>query len=168
MIPIALHRYALSMSVTCALLAGCGGSQPPIGTSGALPQIASSSSDGYRVLHNFTFRHDGRTPKAGLTYMDGMLYGTTYGGGHYQLGTVFRISTSGKENVVHTFGGVYTNDGENPAAGLLAVKHSLYGTTEYGAETKYSDDGCVFSLNTSGTEQILYRFRGLKLSGFRG
>ena len=31
-------RFALSMGVAAALLAGCGGSQPPIGAPGAMPQ----------------------------------------------------------------------------------------------------------------------------------
>jgi hypothetical protein len=31
-------RYALNMGSAAALLAGCGGSQPPIGAPGAMPQ----------------------------------------------------------------------------------------------------------------------------------
>jgi hypothetical protein len=30
-------RYALTVGVVAALLAGCGGSQPPIGAPGAMP-----------------------------------------------------------------------------------------------------------------------------------
>jgi hypothetical protein len=37
MIDVGLRRYALSC-VAVALLAGCGGSQPPIGALGAMPQ----------------------------------------------------------------------------------------------------------------------------------
>lgn len=37
--PSTLYRYALSLSPAAALLAGCGGSQPPIGASGAMPQL---------------------------------------------------------------------------------------------------------------------------------
>jgi hypothetical protein len=37
--PSTLYRYALSLSAAAALLAGCGGSQPPIGASGAMPQL---------------------------------------------------------------------------------------------------------------------------------
>ena len=33
-----LRHYAISSYVTAALLAGCGGSQPPIGASGVMPQ----------------------------------------------------------------------------------------------------------------------------------
>ena len=33
--------YALSISLAAALLAGCGGSQPPIGATGAMPQSSA-------------------------------------------------------------------------------------------------------------------------------
>jgi len=42
-------RYALSSCAAAALLAGCGGSQPPIGAPGALPQSASSVPLGLRT-----------------------------------------------------------------------------------------------------------------------
>jgi hypothetical protein len=61
--PSTIYRYAFTVSVAAALLAGCGGSQPPIGAPDAmLPQSApaiahapvpSSSSNGYKVLYSF-------------------------------------------------------------------------------------------------------------------
>ena len=51
---------------------------------------------------------DGAVPCAGLIDVDGILYGTTAYGGDVTyrsgLGTVFRISTTGKEQVLHNFG----------------------------------------------------------------
>jgi hypothetical protein len=38
---LGLGRYALCSCVAAALLAGCGGSQPPIGASGAMPQTSA-------------------------------------------------------------------------------------------------------------------------------
>ena len=38
MTSLGLSRYALTMGVAAAMLAGCGGSQPPIGVPGAMPQ----------------------------------------------------------------------------------------------------------------------------------
>ena len=35
---LGLGRYALTLGAAAALLAGCGGSQPPIGAPGAMPQ----------------------------------------------------------------------------------------------------------------------------------
>ena len=37
-------RYALSCCVAAAMLAGCGGSQPPIGAPGAMPQAAATAT----------------------------------------------------------------------------------------------------------------------------
>jgi len=41
---LVLSRYALSCCVAAAMLAGCGGSQPPIGASGAMPQTSVSAA----------------------------------------------------------------------------------------------------------------------------
>src|SRR5580700_10082829 len=38
---LSLGRYALSMGAAAAILAGCGGSQPPIGAPGAMPQTST-------------------------------------------------------------------------------------------------------------------------------
>ncbi|MGA8098622.1 MAG: DUF1153 domain-containing protein [Candidatus Cybelea sp.] len=61
-----------------------------------------------RVLYRFQGGTDGWYPSAGLTYARGMLYGTTELGGeicvgssYYTCGTVFVVSTSGKERVLH-------------------------------------------------------------------
>jgi hypothetical protein len=35
---LGLTRYALTIGASAALLAGCGGSQPPIGAPGVVPQ----------------------------------------------------------------------------------------------------------------------------------
>jgi len=59
-----------------------------------------------------------------------VLYGTTSEGGTYGEGTVFSLSASGAERVLHSFGNGY--DGAEPMAGLTAVKGRLYGTTYMG------------------------------------
>jgi hypothetical protein len=38
-----LSRFALAMSVAAALLAGCGGSQPPISSPRAIPQTSATT-----------------------------------------------------------------------------------------------------------------------------
>jgi len=38
---VPFSRYALSLSAAATLLAGCGGSQPPIGAPGAMPQTSA-------------------------------------------------------------------------------------------------------------------------------
>jgi hypothetical protein len=46
-------RFALAIGVAAALLAGCGGLQPPVGASGAMPQghaIATHDRGGSWIL----------------------------------------------------------------------------------------------------------------------
>ena len=140
------------------MLAGCGGSQPPIGAPGAMPQSRASSSYGYSSLYSFGMAYDGQQPKAGLIDLNGTLYGTTYGGGKYVAGTVFSISTTGSEKVLYSFN-TYSKqtDGAHPGAGLIAVNGVFYGTTEYGGEANL---GTVFKLSANGIEKVLHEFRG--------
>jgi uncharacterized repeat protein (TIGR03803 family) len=96
----------------------------------------------------------------------GKFYGTTYGGGDFPCfgdgcGTVYSISKSGREKVLHSFSGAY-NDGILPAASLINVNGTLYGTTEYGEGSGGSNGGygTVFSVTTTGTEDVLYNSPG--------
>ena len=94
-----------------------------------------------------------RTPAADLINVNGTLYGTTSGGGATEDGTVFAITTSGKERVLYSFGA--SGDGETPLAGLLNVNGTLYGTTLQGGA---NGEGTVFSITTSGKERVLLSF----------
>jgi uncharacterized repeat protein (TIGR03803 family) len=55
--------------------------------------------------------------------------------------------------MLHSFGG--DSDGSHPTAGLVDVNGTLYGTTTEGGAY---GDGTVFSISTSGTENVLYSF----------
>jgi uncharacterized repeat protein (TIGR03803 family) len=126
------------------------------------------------VLYNFLGGTDGANPEAGLL-MDsaGNLYGTTYAGGAYGLGTVFKVSPSGQETVLYSFRGG-TTDGANPQASLIMDrKGNLYGTTcaggAFGAGTGAScgpagsspnGGGTVFKLSKNGNETVLHSFGG--------
>jgi uncharacterized repeat protein (TIGR03803 family) len=115
------------------------------------------------VLHKFQgYPKDGSDPLAGLTELGGTLYGTTfYGGSTSRKGTVYSITTSGTEELIYSFAG--KPDGEGPAANLVGLNGTLYGTTEHGGNSK--DDGTVFSISPSGTERVIYRFRGYPKDG---
>ncbi len=83
---------------------------------------------------------DGKYPKSRLMAYNGNLYGTTTAGGSDNFGTVFEISPSGKERVLHSFSG---GDGAAPTAGLVQLNGTLYGTTP----AVYPQlDGTVFAL----------------------
>ncbi|MGC1381394.1 MAG: choice-of-anchor tandem repeat GloVer-containing protein, partial [Candidatus Baltobacteraceae bacterium] len=159
-------RSALGICATVAVLSGCGGLQPPVGAPSATQQIAHRADTrgnplSYAKLYNFGRLPDGHHPGAGLVDVNGTLYGTTVNGGAYacgsgpSCGTVFSITTGGKEKVLHSFG--YGADGFDPGAELIAVKGTLYGTTTEGGAY---GQGTVFSITTHGTEKVLYSFGG--------
>jgi uncharacterized repeat protein (TIGR03803 family) len=122
-----------------------------------------------KVLHSFGSSADGANPWAGLINVNGMLYGTTAGGGANYCGsgiggcgTVFSITPSGTETVRYSFKGAAV-DGDQPTADLVNVNGILYGTTQFGAARttrSVPGYGTVFSVTTSGTEKVLYSFNG--------
>ena len=116
-----------------------------------------------KVLHNFGNGTDGAGPYAGLIFdVVGNLYGTTYYGGTYGVGTVFELSRNGNgwaEQIPYNFAG--GTDGAYPEAGLILFGASadLYGTTSVGGT---SNSGTVFELTpTQGgnwIETVLHNF----------
>jgi uncharacterized repeat protein (TIGR03803 family) len=113
-----------------------------------------------RVLHSF-HGSDGALPVTQLVAVGQELYGATVLGGVYGLGTVFAVSPSGKEHVVHSFGGS-PNDGASPQSRLIAVNGTLYGTTARGGAHRCfsngSGCGTVFAVTPLGKERLLYSF----------
>jgi uncharacterized repeat protein (TIGR03803 family) len=117
-------------------------------------------------VYDFKGYPDGVTPIAGLTALGETLYGTTALGGAFDgSGTVFELSKSGNERVLHSFKGV--PDGALPYAALTAVGKSLYGTTEDGGSSRppcvgHGIVGCgtVFRLDSPAALTVVYRFKG--------
>jgi len=92
---------------------------------------------------------DGVTPQVGLIQdAAGNLYGTTPSGGANNLGTAFRLNSTGQETVLYSFcsvGGTSCTDGEVPSAGLIQdAAGNLYGITQLGGADYYG--GTVFEL----------------------
>ncbi len=114
----------------------------------------------FTVLHIFGKRYrDGAFPEAALLDVQGTLYGTTAGGGDFDSGTVFSISTSGKERVLYSFGSYGgVQDGIRPSSALIDVQGTLYGTTVRGGSA--GGKGTVFSITTDGTENVIHSFNG--------
>jgi uncharacterized repeat protein (TIGR03803 family) len=112
------------------------------------------------VLHSFAGgTTDGCFPYGGLLRdKAGNLYGTTQACGASSSGTVFRLSKSGKETVLHNFAGG-ASDGANPlyASLLMDRKGALYGVAQYGGT---SNEGVVYKLSKSGALRVLHSFAG--------
>jgi uncharacterized repeat protein (TIGR03803 family) len=112
------------------------------------------------VLHSFKGTPDGAEPIAGVIMdAEGNLYGTTDDGGEsYNAGTVFELSPSGKERILHRFRANYhvQHDGIKPDAAVVRdAQGNLYGTTEEGGPNGY---GVVFEITPDGKETILHNF----------
>ena len=126
----------------------------------------ASTSGAEKVIYSFQDGADGAHPADNLRAFDGALYGTAEGG---YAGSVFKVGTSGALTALYDFKAA--PDGALPEAGLVALNGTLYGTTIHGGSSSYyclATAGCgtVFSVSTSGTEQVLYRFRGIKDGAF--
>lgn len=107
-----------------------------------------------KILHRFTGASDGAYPN-GLTAINGVLYGTTEGGGARNSGTFFSITTSGTLTTLYNFQDI--PDGNLPGSTLIAHKNTLYGTTVGGGTAGH---GTVFSITPAGAEKVLYSFQG--------
>jgi uncharacterized repeat protein (TIGR03803 family) len=123
----------------------------------------------YVTLHDFLGGRDGQQPESGLTYLNGILYGTTVAGGNGTSGgngTVYALTGSGtlwKETIVHRF--LNSAYGANPRAGLISDSAgNFYGTTSYGGNSACPVGcGTVFELSPSGgrwTGKVLHEFDG--------
>jgi uncharacterized repeat protein (TIGR03803 family) len=116
---------------------------------------------------------DGWYPAAGLIYADGVLYGTTVGGGSgCGCGTVFSLDPeTGAEKALYAFQGNFGGaDGAYPYGDLVSVDGTLYGTTsEAGSGNCLNGNGCgtVFSLDPkTGRETVRYSFQNNGTDGY--
>ncbi len=115
------------------------------------------------MLYKFT-GPDGDEPLYGNLAFDqaGNLYGTTVGGGTYDLGTVYELTPSNggwTESVLWSFTG--GNDGNQPLSGVIFDSTgNLYGTTVLGGANRA---GNIYELSPSAsgwTEKTLYSLNG--------
>jgi uncharacterized repeat protein (TIGR03803 family) len=119
--------------------------------------VFSFSTNGtQRTLRSFSNGNDGGHLAGGVIQAeDGFLYGTTFKGGVYGYGTVFRLGTNGLLTTLVSFD--FTN-GAFPIATLAQdVDGTLYGTTTQGGSAGY---GTVFKIDASGQFSSLYSFNG--------
>ncbi len=118
----------------------------------------------------YTFLGDtlGQYPYAALaTDAAGDLYGTTYSGGNFDLGLVFKLTpgkgTSWTEKVIYSFKGYASKDGAYPYYNgvTLDANGNVYGTTYQGGSSAANNlnYGTVYKL-TAGTykESVLWSF----------
>lgn len=118
------------------------------------------------VLYSFPGGHNGSQPYGSLVFDSaGNLYGTTWEGGQYGYGSVFKLAPLAgglwQESLIYSFKG--GKDSGFPWAGVtIDSEGNLFGTTT--DDSGFHGSGTVFELTpaSSGSwqETILYRFRG--------
>jgi uncharacterized repeat protein (TIGR03803 family) len=133
------------------------GTTPLGGSSGSGAVFKLDTTGSETVLYNFSGGTDGDQPQTGLVRdTAGNLYGTTVLGGGSNLGTVFKVDSTGIQTILHSFGGAA--DGEFPYASLIRDgAGNFYGTTGGDGATSW---GTVFKVDGSGKETVLYSFKG--------
>ena len=111
------------------------------------------------TLHTFTGA-DGAYPNSLTQGSDGNIYGTASGGagtGNYvDVGTLFKVSTSGNFQVLRY---VRTLGLGNPTALIQAADGYFYGSTRSGIRVPYQY-GVVFRMDTVGNVVRLHVFKG--------
>jgi uncharacterized repeat protein (TIGR03803 family) len=140
---------------------------------GTVFELSPTAGGGWTVTVLHSFNQDGTDgvqPESNLVLdAAGHLYGTTYGGGAHDFGTVFELSSMAgggwTETILHSFNN--PGDGYTPVAGLvLDSAGNLYGTTVEGG--RYSG-GTVFELSPASggvwTEKILHHFGSSSTDG---
>jgi uncharacterized repeat protein (TIGR03803 family) len=135
---------------------------------------AFAASPAESILYTFQTGGDGEAPYGGLVAdHHGNLYGTTFNGGDFGLGTVFKMTPPKKEHgswtetVIYSFGAT-DEDGAWPYSGLVIDHHgNLYGTTIFGGNQAVCPYcGTVFMLTAPSspggewTESVLWSFGG--------
>src|ERR1035438_6266078 len=127
---------------------------------GTIFQITPSSGT-LATLYSFCYKTgcaDGKFPYASLVQApNGDFYGTTFQGGANNLGTVFKIDSTGEPTTVYSFCSQSgCTDGAYPEGTLVLSGGDFYGTTNGGGTN--SPNGTVFKITPNGLLTTLYSF----------
>ncbi len=116
------------------------------------------STGAISLLYSF-YIHTGYYPYGRIVQgPDGQFYGTTYYGGYYDHGTIYKINANGNVTILHHFNNAQPlYEGNYPQAELIVGKDgSLYGASFNGGLYGY---GTIFKISTSGAFTILYNLK---------
>jgi hypothetical protein len=143
---------------------------------------SAPAANNERVIYAFSGGTSGANPAASLIAdSSGNLYGTAGSGGDPKCqltsnqvfyrrvkenpgcGIVFKLSTDGKETILHTFSG--DKDGAGPSGALYQdAKGNLFGVTAAGGTKNMlacrRGCGTVFEIKSGGSRALLYAFHG--------
>jgi uncharacterized repeat protein (TIGR03803 family) len=126
--------------------------------------MSNETSESPSLVYAFGLNNtDGKCPWASPTFVNGVLYGTTWVGGTSDTGIIYKLDGLQTENILHNF---TSQAGTNPYSDLLlASDGNLYGTTYDGGTgncgiDQYGASGCgtVFKFTPSGQYSVMANF----------
>ena len=119
-----------------------------------------STGNSSAVIYGFNTSGGGAAnPNAGLVQdANGVLYGTSYAGGKFGYGTIFKLDTSGNFTLIQSLS-LSGGDSQGPLGTLAQDENGIiYGVSWSGGSNAL---GTVYSINTSGSNySILRAFSG--------
>lgn len=115
----------------------------------------NKDGSGYQTLHNFTGTNsDGGLPIGTLVQIGTNLFGVTLNDSVTNNGTIFRISTDGRDfAVLHVFT-AGLSDGSDPRQLTVGDDGFLYGATYYGGP---ANAGTIYKIDTNGKSFTVLR-----------
>jgi uncharacterized repeat protein (TIGR03803 family) len=170
--PVALYQYPNTDNNTSGITSDSFLAQGPDGAlydtdwtngnynSGSV--YTMSLTGDYSLLYSFCAEGGnclatGSNPEGGVTLgSDGNFYGTTYGGGANNYGTVFKITPAGKLTTLYSFPGTAV-DGANPTFPVIQASNgAFYGVTSAGGS---NNNGTFFRITSAGSFTTLASFQ---------
>jgi uncharacterized repeat protein (TIGR03803 family) len=136
-------RFTIALTLASAVLA--------FGLSGC------AQAQTVTYLANFNGKN-GSAPGPVVQATDGNFYGTTFAGGAYSEGNLFRMTPAGKLTLIYSFcSQPNCADGQRPeTAPVLGSDGNLYGVTNLGGSSRNS--GVVYKITLGGKITTLYTF----------
>ncbi|HEY6324986.1 MAG TPA: choice-of-anchor tandem repeat GloVer-containing protein [Candidatus Cybelea sp.] len=114
-----------------------------------------------RVVHRFSGGPEGSVPN-GLVAVNGVLYGTALTEGAHNEGTFFSFRPPFRLKTLYSFQG--KPDAASPEGPLIYSNGNFYGVSQAGGTGGGGGSvfglGTVFEASASGSEKVLYSFRG--------
>jgi uncharacterized repeat protein (TIGR03803 family) len=108
-----------------------------------------------------TFHYNEGLWHSGMTLgQDGWLYGTGFEGGAYGVGTLWRVATDGRFELLHSFNGV---DGHNPnAPPVQGPDGTWYGTTNGNPSAPGAANSTLYSARFDGSKPTVLHVFGVQ------